>query len=254
MIDEPAQIEQPGPSRRFSAKRRALIAAGLVVGLPLLVTFFLAVRTPGWYRPPVIAPEERQLVRNNLVAAEQAFTESVRGPGDPFTYHLHAGDVNRWISMRREIYPLIDQLLPPMLDDPFVAFEDGRITIAGRYRLAGMRVVVSLEILARYASGDIILTAGKIRCGSLPLPTRFVEETISRPIRRGPDKVWPGSPAMSGDLLTGFHLDGSAWWKNGGIDYRVTGLRVEKGILSLDIKPLGRHVPRKGPAPNHPSL
>ncbi|GMU32264.1 MAG: hypothetical protein AMXMBFR20_01370 [Planctomycetia bacterium] len=193
-------------------------------------------------------------MRNNLVAAEQAFTESVRGPGDPFTYHLHAGDVNRWISMRREIYPLIDQLLPPMLDDPFVAFEDGRITIAGRYRLAGMRVVVSLEILARYASGDIILTAGKIRCGSLPLPTRFVEETISRPIRRGPDKVWPGSPAMSGDLLTGFHLDGSAWWKNGGIDYRVTGLRVEKGILSLDIKPLGRHVPRKGPAPNHPSL
>ena len=251
MNEETAQIEQPGPSRRFSPRRRALIAAGVAIGLPVLFIFFLAVRTPAWYRPSVIAPEERQLVRNNLVAAEQAFTESVRGPDGPFTYHLHAGDVNRWISMRREIYPLIDSLLPPMLDDPFVAFDDGRITIAGRYRVAGLRVVVSLEIQARYSAGDIILTAGKIRCGSLPLPMRFAEEALSRPIRRGPDKVWPGSPAMSGDLLTGFHLDGSAWWKNGGIDYRVTGLKVEKGVLSLDIKPLGRHVPGKTPVADH---
>jgi hypothetical protein len=53
---------------------------------------------------------------------------------------------------------------------------------------------------------------------------------------------------MSGDLLTGFHLDGSAWWKNGGIDYRVTGLQVEQGVLSLDIEPLGRHVARKTPS------
>jgi len=44
-------------------------------------------------------------VRNNLVAAEQAFTEELRSAGRPFIYQLRQDDVNQWIAMRREIYP-----------------------------------------------------------------------------------------------------------------------------------------------------
>lgn len=213
--------------------------------IPLLVGTCLLIHTPSWYRPPQIAPEDRQAVRNNLVAAEQAFTENVRGPDGPFTYHLYEKDVNRWISMRREIYPLIDQLAPPLLDDPFVVFGDGLITIAGQYRTPAGRVVISLDIAAKFEGNEILLTARTIRCGSIPLPMSFAEKDLSRPLDRRPDKVWPGSPAMSGDLLNGFHVSADAWWKNGGIDYRVIGFRVEPGVISLDIRPLGRHIPAR---------
>lgn len=231
------------PQRRFLRRVVLIIAATIV--LPILVTTCLLMRTPSWYRPPIIAAEGRQAVRNNLVAAEQAFTESVRGSDGPFTYHLYDADVNRWISMRREIYPLIDQLAPPMLDDPFVLFDEDTIFVAGRYQVMGTRVVVGLKIDVRFESGEIILKAKSISCGSMPMPMSLAENEFSRRIDHAPDKVWPGSPAMSGDLLTGLHISDDAWWKNGGIDYRVMGVRVTPGELSLDIRPMGRHIPTR---------
>ncbi|MFQ5425366.1 MAG: hypothetical protein ACE5F9_15480, partial [Phycisphaerae bacterium] len=178
---------------------------------------------------------------NNLVAAEQAFTEGLRLGGESFVYHIFQDDVNRWIAMRREIYPLIDQLVPTELSDPFVRFDADRIAVAGRVSTPAGRVVLSIDVAPVFEDRAIVLRATAVRCGSVSMPMDFGGLDLARSIEREPEKVWPGSPRIWGDLAAGLHLDARAWWKNGGIDYRVLNVWVEPGVLHLKIEPLGPH-------------
>jgi len=226
-------------ARRWTAKRVALMAGGLlIVSLALLA--YAVLRTPGWYRPPVIAAADRQAVRNNLVAAEQAFTENLR-VGEPFTYHLYADDVNRWITMRKEIYPLIDELAPPLLVDPFVLFEEGTVTVAGKFETAAADLLVSIEIELTLDDGDIVLRASALRCGSVSVPMDDERLGLGAAIDCDANELWPGNPAMAGDFLNGFRIGAEAWWKNGGVAYRIEAVKVHPGQLDIHVRPLGRH-------------
>lgn len=214
----------------------------LIVGLAVVLFSGICalVRTPGWYDPPVIPPEERQDVRNNLLNAEQAFTESLMNTSEAFTYHLYQDDVNRWVAMRREIYPLIDELAPPQLQDPFVIFDDGEITLAGKLRAAGVELVFSVDLSVSYEDDAIVLRVGAIRCGSVRLPWDAADLPLRATVDRAAGESWPGSPRVWGNLAEGLHIGNTAQWKNGGVRYRVTGVESQDGALNLTVQPLGR--------------
>lgn len=222
----------------------ALATLGVVLVVVLTASYTL-LRTPGWYDIPDIAPAQQQTVRNNLLAAEQAFTESLRTAKQPFVYHVYQDDVNRWIAMRREIYPLIDELAPQELIDPMVLFAPGEITVAGRYQKGGMKVVVSLDIEARYDADALFLKVKSLRCGSMRVPVDFAALGLDHPVDRRAGAVWPGSPAMKGDFLHGLRIESRALWKNGNFGYRVTNLAVRDGQIDLTVEPLGHQPPTR---------
>ena len=224
--------------------KRLLVSVGCVLATMLAGGMCALLRTPSWYEVPRIPPQERQNVRNNLVAAEQAFTEGVRTSRGPFVYHLYQDDVNRWIAMRREIYPLIDELAPPELGDPMVIFDQDELTVAGKYRTGAAEVVVSIDVSVRFEANSIVLRLKGLRCGSIGVPLSFVSLGLTRRIDRPAGATWPGSPRLWGDFQTGFHVDSRAWWKNGGIDYCVRNVSVEPGVLNLTVEPIGHHAGR----------
>lgn len=221
-------------------KRLLVFGCALALAVAVMAAYAL-LRTPGWYAPPIIAVDDRQLVRNNLVAAEQAMTENLIASSGPFTYHLYQDDLNRWISMRKEIYPLIDELAPPQLAEPFVLFDEGGVTLAGRYRAGVADVVISIDIEVLFEHDEIVLRARRIRCGSVGLSLNFEGLPLSRPVHREPEQTWPGSPSMTGDFVHGLRIGSQAWWKNGGMEYRVRGVKVKPGQIDIDIEPMGRH-------------
>ncbi|MFQ5430361.1 MAG: hypothetical protein ACE5E1_08640 [Phycisphaerae bacterium] len=231
-------------SKRNWNWKRAILLAAVSAGLGVAAGLYTLLRTPGWYAPPTVRADDRQRVRDDLVRAEQAFTEGLRA-GRPFVYHIYDDVSNRWIAMRKEIYPLVDEIAPPLLADPFLLIGDRVITIAGRYRLLGVGVVLSIDLEPTFRDGAIELRANRVRCGSLPLPKDTTGLGLGRALRFEAGDLWPGSPEMSGNFLTGFRVGGEAWWKNGGVAYRVTGLSVRPGEISLDIQPLGRRAGRK---------
>jgi hypothetical protein len=191
----------------------------------------------------VVPPADRQAVRNNLVAAEQAFTESLRGPQAGFVYHIHQADVNRWLAMRKEIYPLIDELAPPQLGDPFLIFDTDRIILAGRYAGGGVSVVISIELSATFAGGEIVLRLASMHCGALRVPVGLADLGLDVKVDRPRDATWPGSPRIHGSLLTGLHVGAEARWKNGGVRYRVRDFSAGPGRLDLTVESLGRDPP-----------
>lgn len=202
-------------------------------------------RAPAWYQPPIVPTAQRQQVRNNLVDAEQAFTESIRAEAGIFVYHVYQDDLNRWLAMRREIHPVLEQLTPSLLSDPFVRFDAGRIIISGRLR-DWLGAVVSVEIEPRCDERWLILQASTVRLGRLRFPMRWMSGLkTDHPIQKDADAAWPGSPPINGSLADGLKLGRDAWWKNGGLAYRVLDVRVGFGQLDLTIEPLGHQDPQE---------
>lgn len=227
------------PRRKPWKRARVVVPAALL--LFVCGVLYAVIRTPGWYAPPVIAPHERQAVRDSLVDAEQAFTQTLRAGGAPFTYMIHQDDLNRWIAMRAEIYPQAGELTPPELRDPYVRFEEDRITLAGRLAAGPVEVVVSLRLAVQCESDAVVVTSDGWRCGSAPIPERWLGTAWARPVDLDPGETWPGSPPIWGDLKRGLRIGADAWWKNGGIEYRVLRAWVEPGVLKLSVQPLGPH-------------
>lgn len=262
-VEAEETARRKGKPRRFARRARRLAqttfrhasgwirrhpwrSAGGVAAVILTAFSYLFLATPSWYRPPMIAPEQRQQVRNNLVAAEQAFTESLRAGKGAFVYHVHQDDLNRWIAMRREIYPLLDQLTPPEIGDPFVLFTEGRIRVAGHYRDGLFGSVLSLDVTAKIEGKDLILRATSAHVGRFRIPLGLLAGSgLTQPIEEDEEDAWPGSPPIWGDLVSGLHLGGQARWKNGGIVYRVVEVQVHRGRLDLTVEPLGHQESRE---------
>lgn len=242
--------DNAGDMRLTQRWKRILVIGSAALGGLLLIGAYAFLRTPSWYEPPVIPVEERQLVRNNLVAAEQAMTENLLHSTGPFVYHLYQDDLNRWIAMRREIYPLIDELAPPQLADPFVRFDESGVSLAGRYRAGGIGVILSIDLDVRFENNEIVLRARGLRCGSVGFPLDFGGLSLARPVERRREQTWPGSPRIWGDFVSGLHIESQAWWKNGGMDYRVRGIALKVGQLDIEIEPLGRHAKNQIEAEN----
>src|SRR5262249_24101273 len=145
MTDSIMATEEKNPSPR-SWRKVAVCCIVLPIGI-IAAGFFAILRAPRWDRPPLGPPEARQQVPQSLVNAEQEFTEKLL-QNKPFVYHLFQDDVNNWIAMRHEIYPLIDELAPPVLTDPLVIFDDDTITIAGKFA-SKIDLILSLDLDAR---------------------------------------------------------------------------------------------------------
>ena len=235
--------DEKKPARR-TLRKVALWCIVVPLGVIAAGSFAL-LRTPRWYRPPQVPAESRQQVRNSLINSEQEFTEKLR-QNKPFVYHLYQDDVNNWIAMRREIYPLIDDLAPPVLADPLVIFDDDTITIAGKFA-SKVDLILSLDLDARFANDGLQFKAVSARCGSMRIPVDLRRLGIDGPADCRPEQLWPGSPEITGNLIDGILVGAEAWWKNGGIDYRVTDFQARPGELVLSVEPLGRHF-KKGHA------
>jgi hypothetical protein len=226
--------------KRYRLSWRSLAGwAGLATLAIVTAGLYAVLRTPTWYRPPLVPPEQRQQVRNSLINAEQSFTELLR-QNKTFVYHIYQEDVNRWIAMRREIYPLIDELTPPVLEDPQVIFDDDMVTIAGRYR-STMNLIVSLDIETEFKNGQLVFKAHSARCGSVRAPIDLRRLRVDGRADSLEGGLWPGSPRITGNLIDGIFVDAHAWWKNGGIDYQVLEFSALPGELVLKVQPLGRH-------------
>lgn len=229
----------PHRPRRSRLRRILWALAGsmfvIVAGLALAI--FLA---PAWYDPPEVPLERQQRVRTELVNAEQAFTQALFA-GEAFNYHIYDDMVNRWIAMRRDIFPLIDRLVPALVANPSLRFRESGVTVAGACDLLGMKAVVSLDLDLVFDQKAILVRATAARCGRLPIPVTLPALRLGRSLYYEPGQLWPGSPAVAGNLLDGIAVQDRAWWNNGGIAYEVQGLTLKNGQIDLRIHPLGRH-------------
>mgnify|MGYP000297785172 CR=1 FL=1 len=224
--------------RRSSRLRRRLIAAAATLASLAGIAAWLLLRTPGWYRTAARVEPDAQVVRDEIRDAAQAFSDALMVPGD-FAVHLRDQQLNGWIERRAEIYPMLDQALPPPWRRPVVRFRDGAIRLAATYRGSTADIVFSLDLGVAMQPGAIVLTADSARAGALPLPLGLLDRLLSHAIDLPPGRAWRGSPAMRGTLRDGLKIGTRAVWPNGARAYEVLNTEVRPGVLNISLRALG---------------
>ncbi len=117
------------------------------------------------------------------------------------------GQINAWLvhQLPREF----SQMLPPGIEDPRIAIEEGRILAAARYKNSRIDTVVSFEVkLALTEKANVMaVRIENLRAGSLPLPLQSFLKGITREASKGNLEVvwdmdeagpvaWSRSPAI----------------------------------------------------------
>jgi len=222
-------------------RRRLRIVLWTAVAVPLALLMLgasLIFYTPGWYRSHAGGPIDPQVVRDDLRDAAQGFSDALMQPGS-FDVHLGETQLNRWLAMRAEIYPLIDRRIPPDWRDLAIRFRDDVIRLGATYRGTGPAVVLSLDLAVTVESNAIRLKVVACRAGAMPIPIALLGRVLARPIEIPPGKAWRGSPEIRGDLKSGLLVGTRAVWPNGDRLYNVLAVAVRRTWLDFKIESLG---------------
>lgn len=215
---------------------RLLVIAIVVLSATTAGLWLTFQRIPSWYRPAPVPVAEYQSVRNTLTRTVNELSANLVA-GEPFEYIVHQDRLNRWLAARMAIWPGVRQWVPPWLEDPVVAFHDGRIVLAGVAKISSISAVVSLHLSLSAESDGLRVTLHRVQGGSLPVPLDLFRERIEAALADGQ------SDRNDKQRITAAHLFGEAplpnhfVWFNGKVPFRITGVTAEPGQLRLNIAP-----------------
>ncbi len=144
----------------------------------VLVLYLMYRHTPGWYRPVQLNEQQRQTATGSLNSRLSHFeTMADSGPdGNPIVLELSQDDANAYL----QALPLIHEQarLPAGLRDPMIVFRKDRLILAARHSRTGERPL-SLHLTLRVEPEKVVVSIDSVDVGSLSLPYRMVEDTLS---------------------------------------------------------------------------
>lgn len=236
----------PKPRRRWIRILGACCAVLIVALVAVWMTFH---HKPGWYQPVHVAETELQDVRDSLTDANLEFNRGLAA-GQPFDFSLDAKRVNQWIAAREHIYPEAKPWVPAWLRDPVVAFEDGKIILAGMVEFEGWKAVASAHVAVELADESIRIWLAGVRGGSLPIPISSgdgpIAELVSRSagagddmpdaLRRLTDEM--RTRAASEVLSEGTSVANRFEYPDGHRLFRILKCRFNDGTMTLRIEPI----------------
>ncbi len=235
--------------RRISRRRLTAWALGgaAVVAVGLAASaWMLFQRIPPWYRPTPVPAADLQAVKDDLARFEIALSERMNGDR-PFALVITQEQLNRWLAAREQMWPPARAWIPPLMEDPFVAFEPGRVRLAGTVTLGGVRTVLNATAEIRIDSDQLFLRVFGVKGGSLPMPDALVRERLrALDERRRRTAAGPADLPSAEGVIVGWRVPAEFVWPNGKRRFRVRGVRVEPGAMTLDLEPLPRPQPARG--------
>lgn len=225
--------------------RWILLAVVLMAAAFVITVWLMFQHVPSWYRPIAIAPgKEAQRVRNDLEYTQGVLTESFLR-SETFEHVFTQDRVNRWLAAREEIWPESRKWLSKGASDPFVALEEQGIRLAATYQQGGVKTVVSAHLEIAHETDGIRVRLLDVATGELSVPDSWIRDKLAALDANG----WPAGktvryqygnqplPPLSG-LLEGILLPNEWIWWNGEQPFRIIGLRLDAGALTVEFEPL----------------
>ena len=222
------------------------LALGLLGGL---VLWLMVHHVPGWY-VPVYVPEARMdQVRADAINRYNRIGDSmVRRT--PFEVVLDENQVSEWVAARERIWPQAGAWIPGWLHDPIIRFRNGRIITAARVEADGYRCIAGAHLSIELGADDILVVRlDRVTIGSLPVPLGALAGPVGGVLRmKGRDldlmplpvadvaEYFRESEPMAA-LSEGIRRANRFIWENGRRPYRIAGIKIADGKLTLTIEP-----------------
>lgn len=222
-----------------------------LLGATVGILWLMFQHIPGWYHPAQIPREDNaiQRVKNDLVRTQEVLSEWLVNVDEPFQHRFTAEQINAWLAIREDIWPLAREWLPPEFSDPCIYMDEQDLRLAVTYRKGDLRTVLTLSLEAHADEDGIHLRIREISAGSLTIPRSWIE----RELARLDDGRWPAGtllPYQSDDRplpkLTELH-EGAEFpnaWESWNVKrrFRIIGLQFEPSAMVVTIEPLPRRL------------
>ena len=235
--------------------KRILAVAAVVVLAAIVALWMMFQRIPEWYAPPEIAPHEIQAVKNDFAQTEVDLSKRLNAAeaDDSFEFRLTQDQINAWLAVRGEIWPLSRKWLPPYLEQPMVVLDRDGIRVAALLTHQSLRAVVSLRVEVRAEPDGLFVRLAEVAAGNLPIPRSQVRKFLKRLDRKFwpmgahlPGQIGPHRLPSLGNILEGIRLPNTWIWMNGKQPFRITSIDLEPGQVRIGIEPLPRSTLQEG--------
>jgi len=226
---------------RNTRRRRVLkwtIGIGLILLTGLGLTgWMLFQHIPAWYKPTQVAAANLQSVKDDFGAVFTFLGDRI-SKDMPFELRITQDQLNAWLIARREIWPGAEAWIPPVIEDPFIAFEPERVIVAGTAELGGIRTVVSASCSLAVDEKGLAVRLFDFCAGSLPLPDAWVADMLRQVedgagMSRNHDESLP-APA---EFLAGTHVPPEFLWPKPRRHVRIRRVQLESGAITLWCEP-----------------
>jgi len=202
----------------------------LVIAAILSITYI-----PAWYRPEILTIADREEILNEFVKVAEQFNQSMQRP-EPFTFSISQRQVNRLIAGLDRIDPEAARSVPAVIHEPAVALEDGAIKAAAVVDYHGRQAAASVTLSLAVDEHYLYLKDLSVHVGRWPVPLAGIQEEVSRLAREKND---PGL-ALLERLLRERYIANRFPYGHSDYDFRIDGIRADRGDLELKITPLPR--------------
>lgn len=224
-------------------------ALGAVIALSILVIWLMLQHKPAWYAPVEIAPQRIQSVRDDLLRTRSDLSEQMLLAKEPFEYRVSQDQLNDWLAAREDIWPLSREWLPPWMRDPMIVMDADGVRLAATLNDGSLRTVTSVKLAISADEEHIRLQLIEAKCGSFPVPRKFIQRQLEELERQGWNLeelgVTDQSRRQLPALLDGLRFPNVGMWTEptvGGKSirrrFRITEVWLEPGSLVAKIRPL----------------
>jgi len=229
--------------------KRLVVTATVLAASAVVTAWMMFQHIPAWYQPIQVLPDDVDPVKDDFIATIDGLSKLLNESQEPFEYRLTQEQINAWLAVRKEIWPLSRKWLPPSLEDPMIVLDPDGLRLAVLFRRRSLQAVVSARFRVRATSDGLLLHLAEVTGGDLPLPRSQVRKVLARLDR----DLWPGGrtvhsplgnrplPPLS-DLPDGMRLPNEWIWPNGKRPFRITRITFEPGAVRITFHPLPRSV------------
>ncbi len=230
------------------------ILAGLVLlgALAICVLWMMVQHIPSWYRPVHVPRHDDSVDRiwNDLLRTQEVLALWMVNTDEPFEHTFTQDQINAWLAIREDKWPLAREWLPPEVSDPFLHINEHGFRVAVTYREGQLRTVLNLGLRVEADEHRIHAQVLDVAAGSLSVGAGWFRDELADLDR---DR-WPAGdtfkyqlgdrplPKLT-DLLTG------ADFPNGLLEswdvkrpFRITRIRCEPGKAVVTFEPLPREM------------
>lgn len=224
----------------------------LVSAVGLAVAWLFFQHIPAWYQPIWLSRNEAEAVRERAEQIFEIVTEKMVA-GEPFSITFTARQINELLSVQELIWPMGATWLDSGFEAPCVDIRENHLNLGMRYRWGQIQSILSLKLTAKIQNDQLDIQVVSAKAGSLPVRASMFLENFSARKEPGIADSTESSPRAteSSSLLQGsmerlFNAGRSISpanrfeWSNGGIAYKIVGLKLRPGTIQLQVMPLTR--------------
>jgi hypothetical protein len=217
----------------MKTKTKLIIIAAVVIAiLSAVIGLFALLYVPKWYDPQTVTSDQQQQLRDDITKLTRTFNNNIQKP-KPFEFSISAREVNRLISGLEYLDPELKNIIPSEVINPAVEFDDDYLKVGAIIQRDGKKVFANFRLRIEIDNELLRIDELSVYLGLVRVPQSRLENELGNFIEHLHNPYFPIA-----EILEKREFPNRFRYPHGNIDFRITRLKADKGVLYVTLEPI----------------